>query len=225
MPDQRLSPTSYAILGLLAIKPWSTYELTQQMNRAIRHVWPRAESNLYREPPRLVAAGFATADRRMVGRRPRTEYRITPAGRKALEAWLETPAAPTMLESETLLKVLFGDHTAPETLIVHLEAFAAEAESTEVPWRAVAQEYIEGRGPFPERTHVNVLYWVLLDRWARLRSEWARWAADQVRQWPDRHGPADRTAMIRVFEEALREGDPAAAGRRPRRPAARPRPR
>src|SRR5688572_19509064 len=80
MPDPRLSPTSYAILGLLAIKPWSTYEITKQMRRALLHVWPRAESNLYKEPQRLVEAGLATAERRLVGRRERTEYAITSAG-------------------------------------------------------------------------------------------------------------------------------------------------
>ena len=42
----RLTGTSYAILGLLAIKPWSTYELAQQMSRSLYQVWPRATSNV-----------------------------------------------------------------------------------------------------------------------------------------------------------------------------------
>lgn len=215
----RLTATSYAILGLLAIRPWSTYELTKQMRRTLSLVWPRAESNLYQEPRRLVEAGLATADRRLVGKRPRTEYAITPAGRRALEAWLAEPAAPTLLESEALVKVLFGNYLPPEVLIRQLEAFAEEAESAEEPWRAVAHDYVEGRGLFPERIHVNTLYWVLLDRWARMRSEWARWAADQVRSWPDGDGPRDREALKAQLAEALRDGGPAAAdGRFPRGP-------
>jgi len=203
MPELRLSPTSYAILGLLAIKPWSTYELTKQMRRALLHVWPRAESNLYKEPQRLVESGLATAERRLVGRRERTEYAITPAGRAALEAWLERPSAPTRLESETMLKVLFGNYASSATLQRHLADFATEAEATDVPWRAVAQEYIDGEGPFPDRIHVNVLYWVLLDRWARLRADWAHWAATEVARWPDAAGPVDRTEMQRLLEQAL----------------------
>ena len=32
MPEPRaLTPTSYAILGLLAVQPWTTYELAKQM--------------------------------------------------------------------------------------------------------------------------------------------------------------------------------------------------
>jgi hypothetical protein len=47
-------------------------------------------------------------------------------------------------------------------------------------WRAMLSDrvstarpldYVDGVGQFPARTHVNALYWVLLDRWARLRAE------------------------------------------------------
>lgn len=214
--ERRLSPTSFAILGLLTIQPWSTYELTKQMRRAFVGVWPRAESNLYREPQRLVEAGLATAERRLVGRRPRTEYFITDAGRRALLAWLEEPSAPTHLESEAMLKVLFGDSLAPEVLIRHLEAFAAEAEATDLPWRSIAREYVDGMGPFPQRAHVNALYWVLLDRWARLRADWARWAAAEVATWPDGLGPLDRTHVRTMLERAL-DDDPDFLRRRPRK--------
>ena len=54
-----LTTTSYAILGLLNIKPWSAYELTQQAQRSLRYVWPKSESHLYAEPKRLVRMGFA----------------------------------------------------------------------------------------------------------------------------------------------------------------------
>ena len=76
-----LTTTSYAILGMLAIRPWSTYALTQQMQRSLHHLWPRAESNLYAEAKRLVEAGMATADVEKTGRRARPVYTISPAGR------------------------------------------------------------------------------------------------------------------------------------------------
>jgi DNA-binding PadR family transcriptional regulator len=199
----RLTGTSYAILGLLAIKPWSTYELAQQMNRSLYHVWPRATSNVYEEPRRLVTAGFATADQSLVGRRPRTVYSITPAGQAALDRWLAEPSGPTLLESEAMIKVLFGNRLRPDVLIGHLDRFAEEAEAGNEPWRALAREYIEGRGPFPDRIHVNALFWVLLDQWARLRSEWARWAAAEVERWPDGRGPLDKAEVVELLERAL----------------------
>ncbi len=210
----RLTTTSYAILGLLAIQPWSTYEITKLMRRALLAVWPRAESNLYREPQRLVDAGLATARRVDVGRRRRTEYAITRRGRAALKAWLATPASPTVLESEAALKVLFANNTSSEVLQQRLAEFAAEAESSDEPWRAIALEYVEGKGGFPERIHVNVLYWVLLDQWARLRSEWAQWASAIVSTWPDSGGPVDRSESRALLEAALGE-DPDFLARRP----------
>jgi len=214
MPSPRLTTTSYAILGLLAIQPWSTYEITKLMRRALLAVWPRAESNLYREPQRLVDAGLATARRVDVGRRRRTEYAITRRGRTALKGWLATPASPTVLESEAALKVLFANNTALEVLQQRLAEFAAEAEASDEPWRAIALEYVEGRGAFPERTHVNVLYWVLLDQWAKLRADWAHWASAIVATWPDSAGPVDRAESLALHQAALGD-DPDFLARRP----------
>ena len=85
-----LTPTSYAVLGLLAIQPWTTYELAKQMDRTLNRFWPRARSKLYEEPKKLVAEGLAVAETGAHGRRPRTVYSITPKGRQALRAWLST---------------------------------------------------------------------------------------------------------------------------------------
>src|SRR5262245_43846379 len=86
-----MTTTSYAILGLLAVRPWTTHELVQQVDRSLRRVWPRAQSKLYEEPKKLVAHGFARATDAPVGRRRRTRYTITAKGRRALAAWLQEP--------------------------------------------------------------------------------------------------------------------------------------
>jgi hypothetical protein len=149
-----------------------------------------------------------------VGRRRRTEYAITRQGRVALKTWLATPAAPTVLESEGALKVLFGNNTSLDVLQQRLAEFAAEAEASDEPWRAIALDYVEGRGPFPERTHVNVLHWVLLDQWAKVRAEWAQWASAIVATWPDSFGPADRSESLALLQAALCD-DPEFLARRP----------
>ena len=45
-----LTTTSYAVLGLLCVQPWTAYDLAQQMTRSTSFVWPRATSGLYNEP-------------------------------------------------------------------------------------------------------------------------------------------------------------------------------
>jgi len=46
-----LTTTSYALLGLLALRSWTTYELTKQVQRSLGWFWPRTERKLYDEPP------------------------------------------------------------------------------------------------------------------------------------------------------------------------------
>lgn len=177
---QQLTTTSYAILGLLAIRPWSTYELTKQMQRSLHHIWPRAESNVYAEPKRLVEAGLARAEAQKVGQRPRTLYTITAKGRKALERWLQTESAPSRVESETLVKVLFANHGTKDDLLANLHAVATEAAAVKELWRVVASEYDRGTDEFPERVHVNALIFRWIWEHAEMNARWAEWAIDQV---------------------------------------------
>ena len=50
----KLSTTAYALLGLIAMRPISTYEVAQWMRGSnLRALWPRAESQVYKEPKKL----------------------------------------------------------------------------------------------------------------------------------------------------------------------------
>jgi DNA-binding PadR family transcriptional regulator len=104
-----LSATSYAMLGLLALRPWTTYELATQVTRSLINFWPRTERQLYEEPKNLVAHGYARARREKVGNRTRTVYSITREGRAALRRWLDKPGDGPVIEFENLLKVFFAD--------------------------------------------------------------------------------------------------------------------
>ncbi len=109
MSRRQLSPTSFAILGLLSIQPFTTYELAQQMDRTVSWFWPRAASMIYEEPKKLVAEGLATSQVTFTGKRRSTVYEITDAGRASLRDWLDAPAAGMRMEFETMLKVAFAD--------------------------------------------------------------------------------------------------------------------
>jgi PadR family transcriptional regulator AphA len=203
MPERELTTTSYAILGLLAIKPWSTYELAAQMRRNLHYFWPRAESNLYAEPKRLVEAGFATARPEPVGRRRRTVYSITAMGRRALELWLAEPAGESRLESETLVKAMFAPYGTKEDLLGHLRRLVDELDAKQQQLRAIFSEYLAGQDPFPERLHVNVVCYRLIWDYTRTAASWATWAIDQVERWPDVTAPVDRVELMKILEEAL----------------------
>src|SRR5262249_2385312 len=151
--------------------------------------WPRAESNVYAEPKRLVDAGLASAEVQMVGKRPRTLYSITAKGRRTLERWLKTESAPSRVESETLVKVLFGNYGTREELLANLRAFAQEAAAVKEFWRVVASEYDRGDHAFPERIHVNSLIFHWIWEQADLNARWAHWAIARVEAWPEVAAP------------------------------------
>jgi DNA-binding PadR family transcriptional regulator len=204
--DRELTTTSYAILGLLAVRPWSTYELAAQMRRNLHYFWPRAESNLYAEPKRLLDGGFARADARPVGLRRRTVYSITPKGRRALARWLGTPAAETRLECETLVKLMFANHGSQKALLENLGRFRAEAAARRDELRALLEEHLAEDGPFPERLHVNVLAFRFLWDHAEADARWADWAIREVERWDGVADPGDRRRLLRLLSEAVSGG-------------------
>src|SRR3954462_2227390 len=75
-----LSSTSFALLGLLAVRPWTTYELAHQTKRSLRFFFPRAERHLYAEAKRLADAGLARSEHAFTGKRRSTRYSITAEG-------------------------------------------------------------------------------------------------------------------------------------------------
>lgn len=183
--ETQLTTTSHAILCLLAIQPWSMYALAKQMRRDLHYVWPRAESNIYVEPKRLVELGLARAETQSTGRRPRTIYSITPKGRQALKRWLRTESAPSRYESETLLKILYGNYGTKDDLLTNIHRFAAEAEIARQAEFAFAREYFQGEHQLDEPLDLSTLFVRLMLEQAEVRLRWAKWAADQVEAWPD----------------------------------------
>jgi len=180
-----LTTTSYALLGLLAVKPWSTYELTQQMDRSLGRFWPRATSKLYEEPKKLVAERLARTTSERAGGRTRTVYTITAKGRRALAGWLQEPGAGPVLDFEQLLKVFFADHGSTEATRATLAATRDWAEERNEVNRIVGRAYLAGEAPFQERAAQTLLVGRFLTDFYKMVADWADWASTQVQGWPD----------------------------------------
>ena len=189
-----LTSTSYAVLALLALQPWTTYQLARQMERSLGWIWPRAVSRLYEEPKKLVAAGLATSRPGATGQRRSTVYDITPEGRQALAAWLAEPGAGPALECEALVKIAYADHGTRDGLLANLTALIDDATVKLRFGDMIAASYLEGRGPFPERLPLSGLMWRFLWEYHLTMLRWARWARDQVQAWPEDLSQLDVTA-------------------------------
>ena len=59
MSTERLTPTSYLVLGLLAREgPSTPYDLEQHVRATLGNFWSFPHTLLYSEPPRLAALGL-----------------------------------------------------------------------------------------------------------------------------------------------------------------------
>lgn len=200
----RLTTTSYAVLCLLGVRPWSTYELTQQMDRSLGRFWPRAVSKLYEEPKKLVEHGLARAKTETLGNRTRTVYAITAKGRRALATWMEEPGAGPELEFEALLKVAFAEFGTKADALAQLAMTREWAVERNAGNLAAAEAYLAGTGPFQHRVAQNMLAGAFLTEFYRMVADWADWATAVVEQWPEDPAQAqpDRGVQEEVYRRA-----------------------
>jgi len=220
------SPTTYGLLGMLAVRSWTGYELTQQVRRSLRFVWSSSEGHLYREQRRLVELGWAAVEVEPAGARSRKRYTITPAGEEALREWLTTTPQEPHFEIEGLLRLFFGDRGTTGDLVAAMDSTAQAAMSMLDELLGFVDEYLAEGGPlwmlehgvadaggerrefggrpmYPERLHLVAL---VIDAMTRLLAEiasFARATAAELKGWAGTVGAAN-TAATRARLEGIR---------------------
>jgi len=114
MSTVNLTPTSYVVIGLLALRgPATPYELKAAVSSSIGYFWTFPHAQLYTEPARLAAAGYLAETRESTGRRRRT-FSVTKLGREELKRWLLDPTPATFeIRDPGLLKLFFADLAPP----------------------------------------------------------------------------------------------------------------
>ena len=199
-----ITTNAFALLGLLALRPrWSMWSLTTQLRRNMRFFWPRAESRIFAEARRLEARGLAHATNSFVGRRPRTTYSITAEGEAALRTWLATPPRPTILECESLLRVMLADFATAAQMHVALEQVRADARAILEVGRVVGPEYVRGDAPFQDQVHVRAHVMDFLSNHALMLLEWADRTEAISSEWAT-VSTADRNARaLELIETCL----------------------
>src|SRR5689334_2274526 len=93
----------YAVLGLLARRPSTGYELTQTFDRSLRTSWYARHSQIYPELAKLEGADLVE----LVGHGARGSktYAITEAGRDELRQWLVEAEPDRSQRSESSLRL------------------------------------------------------------------------------------------------------------------------
>jgi DNA-binding PadR family transcriptional regulator len=193
-----MTTSSYAVLALLALKPWTGYELTNQAQRSLRYAWPKSERLLYSEPKKLVELGYATTYKDESGGRSRNVYEITAEGRDALGEWTGSRTQPPRFEIEALLRLLFSDHGTIEDLLGALDELEADVGEHHEAIVELMASYLDGGHPFPERTHLSVLFATFQIEMFKTIERWIGFARDEIGHWPTTKelGMTERTEIL-----------------------------
>jgi DNA-binding PadR family transcriptional regulator len=127
------------------------YDLKRWVAASVGEFWSFPHAQLYKEPPRLAAAGLLVEQREDSGRRRRV-FRATGAGRAVFAAWLAEPIGRVGERRDLgLLKLSFADLGEPSVVqalaadqvaahrdqLAHYEALRAAQErspSPIMPW-------------------------------------------------------------------------------------------
>jgi PadR family transcriptional regulator AphA len=197
-----LTTTSYAILGHLAMQPWTMYDLAAQMRRNVHFFFPRVESQVYAEPKRLIAAGLAKAATEMTGKRARTVYSITAAGRRELARWLSEPVGkPPLLEFEALLRVLLAPFGRDEDLAAALRQAREEVNTGLLDLATrISDEYVAGVAPFQRYVQYRSIMHDFLLHFGQLIEDWAERSLDRMADWPHQTEEERRAIAVKIFD-------------------------
>jgi PadR family transcriptional regulator AphA len=178
-----LSATAKVILGMLAARPRSGYEIKQLVDSSARFFWAASYGQIYPELKRLVDAGMITGADASQGARQRIVYKLTAKGRRAAREWIATEPQVFELRDEGLLKLFFADSIEPVRTPEIARERAAEAAATAAELRSLEDEIerqkrAEGPEYSPDTGSLTVLrYGIEMNEWA---AEWFERAADRL---------------------------------------------
>jgi len=136
-----VNKTRYALLGLLAERPYSGYELKQVVELRFPLFWKESYGQIYPELKRLANEGLVTA--KTEGARGKTTYALTSEGQRALEAWVGSEADEDQVRSEVLLKLYFSAFALPEVRRQHLSTVLERARR-QMAWLGMAEAQLLG---------------------------------------------------------------------------------
>lgn len=171
----------HALLGLLAGRPQTGYELTKRFESGLsRYAWHASHSHIYPELKKMEVDGLVE----VVDEGPRgaRTYAITEPGTTQLREWMFTPPRQTPIRNEFVLRLFML--SALDVADVR-ELVGRMAEQTDKARQVIAGEIAEIEdGADPEvrpgfaRFAAEFGY-----RWQQMQHEWAEWTLAELEKY------------------------------------------
>lgn len=106
-----------AVLAALLDGEASGYDLAKGFDASVANFWMATPQQLYRELERMAADGLVRARVVEQERRPNKRlFSLTEEGREALRAFTASPARPTAIRDELMVKVQAADAGEPQAV-------------------------------------------------------------------------------------------------------------
>jgi DNA-binding PadR family transcriptional regulator len=178
-----LSATGKVILGMLAGRPRSGYEIKQLVDSSARFFWAASYGQIYPELKKLEKAGLITGGDSSTGARQRTTFKLTAEGRRAARQWIDRPPEVLEMRDEGLLKLFFAGAIDPKRAAEVARERAAISRTKSAELRAIAEQVErdgapEGIDVEPDAGSLTVLrYGIEMSDWT---AEWFERAADDL---------------------------------------------
>jgi len=142
MSAARLSPTSYLVLGMIALRgPSTSYDLKRAVSHSVGFFWYFPHAQLYSEPQRLVGLGLLDVTSEEGGRRKKT-FSLTRRGRTALRKWLAEPTEEHFeIRNVAELKLFFAEVGEPGNVLELAHQQRTQHETRLAEYRAIQHRF------------------------------------------------------------------------------------
>jgi DNA-binding PadR family transcriptional regulator len=175
----------YALLGLLARKPLSGYDLKKRMEERVGFFWSARHSQIYPELARLEREGMVTHKVVEQSDRPdKKVYEATSAGLAALKEWVTAPVNPRPARDELVLKAYSLWLAEPEeALALFREQERRHEEQLRQYEEIRAWMEREWKGDLERLDSPKSASYAALRRgilYEREYAEWCAWVADRL---------------------------------------------
>lgn len=169
------------ILGFLAYKEMTGYDLTKAFDSSVRFFWHAQKAQVYQTLDKLEKQGFVTHERVVQDTRPNKKlYTITDDGRTAFLTWLAEGSGDIDFKSSLLMKLFFSGNLPIEQAIEHLEQFSADCEAFVEDMQQIPQAIEKYSRSAPA---ADPLFWGLTaDFGARYMRMCIEWAQDSIKK-------------------------------------------
>jgi len=164
----------HALLGALADRPRTGYELLKHFEQSLAYAWPASHSQIYPELARLLDDGLI--EQAATGPRGSKTYAVTEDGVAEVRRWLRETEPDRRVRSEGALRPFFLWLLEPEEAARQLEAERAY-------WRGILDELEAIREQPPGSTRKEQMFRIVLEGGIRsvgTRLQWLEWAIGEV---------------------------------------------